>query len=193
MPPVGRGPAAATAAADESHDDVIAATERGIQRIRHTYHLAWVWLHLRDCLTWETSGLAVGRHAAAAPDAGREDRLVAHQPPAGTVLATAVGSPAGGAGLVVRNFALIPRSSIQASALWWSSELHRAGRGPVMRPSRTRADSSRRLWWPPYEASSPSALHPGGRVAMRPARSLTSQVNWSLSWSHTHLGRRAGR
>jgi hypothetical protein len=57
-----------------------------------------VWLLCRDWLTWETSGSAVGRGAAAPPGAEREDRFVPHQPPAGTTsLPTAIASAAAGA------------------------------------------------------------------------------------------------
>jgi hypothetical protein len=49
-------------------------------------HPRWVWLFCRDCLTWETSGSAVGRGAAAPLGAEREDRFVANQPSAGTTI-----------------------------------------------------------------------------------------------------------
>jgi hypothetical protein len=69
-----------------------------------------VWLFCRDCLTWETSGSAVGRGAAAPLGAEREDRFVPNQPPAGTtILPTGIAQPAAGAALAVRNSPLNPR------------------------------------------------------------------------------------
>jgi hypothetical protein len=49
-------------------------------------NMRWVWLLCRDCLTWETSGSAVGRDAVALLGSELEDRFAPNQPPAGTTI-----------------------------------------------------------------------------------------------------------
>ena len=88
----------------------VTRTEFDATARRLDLYLDWVWLLCRDCLTWETSGSAVGRGAAAPLGAEREDRFVPNQPPAGTtILPTGIASPAASAALAARNSPLNAR------------------------------------------------------------------------------------